>query len=153
MSKWNVGMKDEKDRRITLPDGIYAAEIVKVVLISEEKSKSGNPYFKWSLGFPAGEIEVVTTLLKGKRWLLKQMLSACGIEAKKDDPDQKYSFDEEDVIGKLVNVNIINKTSTFTGREGNEIQVTKSEVNKVMPYTVEKEVKKPKVEDDENIPF
>jgi hypothetical protein len=133
--KWNVSMEGEKDStRTTLPDGDHTVAIKEVKLVSAEESKSGNPYFLWTLATDEGDLDVVTTLIKGKRWLLKQMLSACGIEAKEKDPEQKYSFEPDDVINKTVVIQIKNVTNTFTGRDGNEITFDKSEVKRVKSY-------------------
>ena len=143
---WNVSMKDESDaqtpKQKVFEEGEHFANIVSVELCpvepdnpAEKKSgvtysKSGNPYFLWILLIDDGEIgedeiRVRTTLKKGKRWLLKQTLSACGIEASKDDPDEKYKFDKKDVIDKKIIVHIVNKENTFNGREGNLVTFTK----------------------------
>ena len=125
--KWDVSMKDEKER-VELDDGLHEGKIISVRLIDEEESKSGNPYFLWSIETKEGAFPVRTTLLKGKRWLLKQLLSACGIESKEDDPDKKYAFGESDVVGRQVILKIKNKESTFTGKSGEPITTTKPEV-------------------------
>lgn len=131
---WNVSMKDEKDGTKLFSEGKQNAKITGIEFV--EKSNNGNPYFKWELTMENGEgkLPVITTLLKGKRWLLKQMLSACNIEAKSDDPDKKYSFEEKDVLTKIVTINIKNKKSSFTGRDGNLINIEKSEVIGIEKY-------------------
>lgn len=134
---WNIGMQGEKDGKKLFTEGEQLAEILEVKHITQEESKSGNPYFWWKLLTKEGEIEVRTTLLKGKRWLLKQMLSACGIEAKSDDPEQKYSFEEKDVVGKTIVITITNKDNTFTGRTGNLVTFKKSEVTRIQKYQKE----------------
>ena len=136
---WKIGMKDEKDGRVLLTEGIYEAEIMTVQLVSAEKSKSKNPYFKWELKTDEGNINVITTLLKGKRWLLKQMLSACGIESNPEDLEQKYEFSEKDVQGKKVKIKIVNKENSFTGSDGNLINFIKSEVQQIMELDIAKE--------------
>lgn len=125
--QWNVSMKDEKER-VELKDGLHNGEIAEVKFIGEEDSKSGNPYFLWSIETSEGTLPVRTTLIKGKRWLLKQMLSACGIEANDDDPEKKYAFSESDVLGKPICIVVKNKESSFTGKNGDPVTVTKSEV-------------------------
>ena len=49
MDKWQVGMEGEGGGRTTLPDGDNIVKIKEVVFVSAEESKSGNPYFKWTL--------------------------------------------------------------------------------------------------------
>lgn len=142
---WSVEMKGEKSSGgCSLPDGEYQAEITDVKLISKEESKSGNPYFKWFFQTPDGPMEAITTLLKGKRWLLKQTLSACGIEAADGDADEKYTFSLKDVVGKTVVIKIQNKPNSFTGQDGSTITNTKSEV---------KQVRALKEEGETTIPF
>lgn len=131
--KFSVGMEGEKDTggKEKIPEGDQVLIIKKVELISAEDSGSGNPYFKWLLVWKENEeleIKVVTTLKKGVRWLLKQLLSACGIEAKTDDPAQKYDFSEEGVIDKEVIAYIQHVQNEFTGRDGRQVKHKKAEV-------------------------
>lgn len=156
MAKWNVGMEGEKDGWTELPDGDHVAEIKNVRLVDEEESGSGNPYFLWTLGTKEGDLDVRTTLIKGKRWLLKQMLLACGIESKDDDPEKKYAFSPENVIEKTIIIQIKNKPNSYTNKDGEKVENTKSEVRRVKPYKIEKsaeKVEKAEVVDDEEIPF
>ena len=151
---WKVSMEGESDGFKLWEEGDHLTKILNVRLIDKETSKSGNPYFLWTLENKDGDkIDVRTTLLKGKRWLLKQILLACGIEAKSDDPEKKYDFDEEMVIGKDVIISIVNRESTFTDRFGKEITRTKSEVTRVKP-SIDDLLKTP-VQNDANpeIPF
>lgn len=146
---WSVVMKGEGEARQRLFDeGDYLAVIKDVENVSAEESKSGNPYFRWTLEIDGDELKMVTTLKKGKRWLLKQLLSACGIEAKPDDPDEKYTFGKIDVIGKEVMVQIKNKKQSFTGRDGDIVEFERSEVVRVRPIESLKNS-----ENDENVSF
>jgi len=130
--KFSVGMEGESDSRSKqkLPEGEHIMIIKDVVLVRENQSKSGNPYFRWDLKSKKEGIEmpVYTTLIKGKRWLLKQILFACGIEADDKDPDQKYQFDEEDVVKKEVVAVIKHEPNEFVGRDGNVIKHLKAVV-------------------------
>jgi len=134
---WKVGMQGEGEGAILLNEGEHVAEIKEVRLVSAEESKSGNPYFFWKLKTESGSIDVRTTLIKGKRWLLKQILLACGIQADEKDPEEKYVFDEKDVMGKKIIINVVNRESSFTGRDGKTVTNTKSEVNRIKLYVVE----------------
>lgn len=126
-------MTGESEKPPLLEEGWREFKIVSVKLVSEEESKSGNAYFQWDMECDEGHIPMRTTLIKGKRWLLKQILSACGIEAKEDDPEKKYSFGPEDVEGKPVMGKVVNKEQKpFTGTKGDLVNPEpKSEINSV----------------------
>ena len=129
---WTVGMEGEDEGKKLWKEGEHEVIIHDVKLIDENESKSGNPYFFWTLLNDNDEkIEVRTTLLKGKRWLLKQMLMACGISSDDKDPAQKYKFNPTMVVGKKVIISVVNRESSFTNSNGRKITITKSEVNRV----------------------
>ena len=133
MTKWPVSMQGEQEKPPLLPEGWTRFQIVSVKLVTEEESKSGNAYFLWDMETDGGNIPMRTTLIKGKRWLLKQILSACGIEAKDNDPEEKYLFGPEDVEGKYVMGQVVNKEQKpYTNKRG-EVVVPepKSEINAV----------------------
>src|SRR3990167_4475279 len=100
MSDWEVSMAGEQEGRKLWDEGDYILTVKEVRLIGSEESGSGNPYFLWAFtdGKSGDTIETITTLIKCKRWLLKQLLSACGIEAKSDDPEERYSFSSDKVL-------------------------------------------------------
>ena len=152
MAKWPVSMAGEQDKPPTLADGWYEFRIASVKYVSEEESKSHNAYFLWDMECEEGHIPMRTTLLKGKRWLLKQVLSACAIEAKADDPEKKYAFGPEDVEGKSVLGKIVNKQrEPYTNDKGEVINPEpKSEINQVKK--VGEDTGKSKVDYDQ-IPF
>lgn len=149
---WNVSMQGESDRQPIYKEGPHEAEVLTVSLVTAEQAKSGNPYFKWNLRMAEGDIQTITTLMRGKRWLLKQMLSACGVNAKENDPTKKYSFEEKDVVGQKVIIHIVNRPNTFTGRNGNQITIEKSEVNRVEKMTTEALLQAPKEKKEANQP-
>jgi len=129
---WAVPMKGEGGERKLWDEGKYVLVIQDVRLVSKDESKSGNAYFLWTLTNEGNDkIELITTTLEGKRWLLKQTLSACGIEASPNDPDEKYKFSPTMVVGKIVKVSIKNKENKFTGNDGAERAFTKSEIQRV----------------------
>lgn len=155
--KWPVSMKDENDKPILFEEGWHTFTIADVKLISEEESGSGNAYFFWTMEAEEGTIEMRTTLIKGKRWLLKQTLSACGIEAKEDDPEKKYAFGPEDVLGKSVLGKVENRTGKpFQGRDGNMVTPNpKSEICSVKKIegTGAQAPAESSLKDQEEIPF
>ena len=129
---WAVPMKGEDEGRKLWDEGKYVLTIQDVRLVSKDESKRGNAYFLWTLTNEGNDkIELITTTLEGKRWLLKQTLSACGIEASPNDTDEKYKFNPTMVVGKFVKVSIKNKENKFTGNDGTERTFTKSEIQRV----------------------
>ena len=131
-SMWTVGMEGEDEGKKLWKEGDHTVVIHDVKMVNAQESKSGNPYFFWTLlNDNDDKIEVRTTLLKGKRWLLKQMLAACGINANDKDPEQKYKFNPQMVVGKKVIISVVNRESSFTTNKGKKITTTKSEVNRV----------------------
>lgn len=154
--RFSVGMEGESDDggRALIPEGDQILIIKSVELVTAEQARKGNAYFWWTLESKEEriEIKIVTTLIKGKRWLLKQLLSACGIEAKEDDPDKKYNFAEEDVIDKSVVATIKHIPNEFTGRDGKLIKYPKAEVKRFKEIETESP-KTNKTSEDEEIPF
>jgi len=55
---------------------------------------------------------------QGKRWQLKKLLTACGIEAEKDGV---YDWDTEDIVGKEIKALNEPEDNTWINREGIEI--------------------------------
>ena len=150
--KWPVSMEGEKDKAPLLTEGWHEFEIVGVKLVSEKESGSGNAYFHWDMRSEEGSIPMRTTLIKGKRWLLKQVLLACGIKSREDDPEQKYAFGPEDVEGKKVLGRVANKTGKpFTGRDGELVEPQpKSEIVTVKEFVEAGAGPEP---DSDKIPF
>ena len=129
---WTVSFKDEPESGSKeLVDGLHKGKIKEVIFFSKDESKSGNPYFQWLLDVEGVKIKHFTTGLKGKRWALKQILSACGIEANPNDPEEKYSFEPKDVLEKEVLVTTRNKENRFTGRDDKEVCIMKPEIIRV----------------------
>lgn len=150
MVVWKVDMSGEgesSNRWASLADGEYAAVVEEVSLVPKEKSGTGNPYFLWILQTAEGKVKVITTLLKGKRWLLKQMLLACGISSNTNDPDEKYSFAAEDVVGQEVSIVIKNKPNKWTNPDGVEKTSMRPEVVRIQKLGL------PNTKNAEDIPF
>jgi len=55
---------------------------------------------------------------QGKRWMLKKLLTACGIEAGKDGV---YNWNTEDIVGKEIQALNEPEDNTWINRDGNEI--------------------------------
>ena len=55
---------------------------------------------------------------EGKRWVLKNILSSCGVKA---GADGVYDWSSSDIIGKEVVGEVEHEDNTWINREGNEI--------------------------------
>ena len=113
-----------------LPDeGWYDLE---VVTMKTGISKSNNP--KYIINFasaddPTNGLQQNLTNIQGKRWLLRQLLEACGIEPEKNKEGHKiYDWDVADVEGKTVSAKIIHDKTPFIGRDGNERIAPKAKI-------------------------
>ncbi len=137
-NKLRTDMSDEENPYIG-EGGKEDAIVVKVILIDKDKSKSGNPYFLWNLRIDNGPnqgqtIDARTTAIKGKRWLLKQGLDACGIQSNKDGV---YEYSLDDLKDKLISINIRVFEDSYVTKMGEEKKITKREVNRFYKRTEE----------------
>ena len=96
--------------------------------IVPETAKSGNEMFVITLEHPdSGSVDKVYAITqKGKRWLLKQFLAACGIE---EDKDGTYKWCEEDVIGCSIEAYNKPEPNEFTRRDGTVVKETRNKIN------------------------
>jgi hypothetical protein len=113
-----------------LPDeGEHDLEVVKM---EEGESKAGNP--KYTISFasaiePQNGIIQDLTNIPGKRWLLRQLIEACGIEPEINEESRKiYNWEISDIEGKTITANIVHDKTPFVDRNGNEKIVPKTKV-------------------------
>lgn len=121
----DMGQEKEKSEQEVFAEGWHDFEVVSM---EEATSKQGNPMFKISLALadnPTKGIVVYAILSQGKRWLLKQLLDACGCEAGQD---KVYDFDTDDIIGKTVSGRIENQNENWVDRNGKERKTIKSKI-------------------------
>jgi len=102
----------------------------KFVLKSAEAkiSKQGNNMFVVNIsdaltGY-SEDIYLVAT--EGKRWLLKELLGACGIGR---GSDNKYTWDIPDIIGKEVAGLVEHEPNEYINRNGDTIKTTIHRIN------------------------
>lgn len=99
MGRYQMDMKNEDKMIFDLPDGWHDFEIVK---IEETTSKQGNQMFIAKLvsaeNYGIGT-DVYLIAEKGKRWFLKQLLTACSCLAGEDGV---YEWSEEEIEGKTI---------------------------------------------------
>ena len=83
-------------------------------------SKAGNKMMV--IGLHSKEDNYTETIylisVEGKRWQLKKLLNACGVEAGKD---RKYDWNTEEIVGKEIRVMNEPEDNTWINRDGDEI--------------------------------
>lgn len=119
-----------KDVGRWLPDeGWYDLEIVSM---KSGESKLGNPKYVVSFALASepqkGIIQDMTNI-PGKRWLLRQMLEACGIEgAKNKKGEEIFDWDVSDVEGKTVCAKIVHDKTPWINRDNETVITPKAKV-------------------------
>jgi len=115
-------MTDDVGRNKWLPPvGFVDVEIVKMI---EGTSKTGNP--KYIIDFASAEapsdgLQQDLTNIPGKRWLLRQLLEACGIEPTENEEGRKiYNWDIPDVEGKTVTARVEHEPNDWVDRNNTE---------------------------------
>ena len=110
-------------------EGWYDVEVVTMI---EGTSKAGNS--KFTINFasasnPNDGLQQDLTNIQGKRWLLRQLHEACGIEPEENEEGRKiYNWDISDIEGKTVSAKIVHDKTPFIGRDGNEIVIPKAKI-------------------------
>lgn len=105
---------------------------LEIVNIEDEISKQGNP--KYVIDFasadsPENVLQQHLTNIPGKRWLLRQLLEACGIEPEPNEEGKKiYDWEYSDILNKAVSGQIVHDKTPFIGRDGNEIVIPKAKI-------------------------
>lgn len=120
-------MSTEKERKGLIPEGWRRFEIYGC---EEQTSKAGNLMFKFSiLDSELGQDEEIYAIaVKGKRWFLKSILTACGIEAGQDGI---YEWDIPDILDKHFMGRVEHYPDTWINRENKEITTTKWKIAEV----------------------
>lgn len=133
--EWVLDFKNESYDRSplqeVLPPGIYLMQIEDVDL---KTSSTKNKYFEWLLKVCEGNytgktLKVITTIIKGKRWLCKQILEATVGNWE----NSIVALNKRDVLGKKVYAKVIIRANMYKGvtRDINGVQ----EFWKEIPYT------------------
>ena len=105
---------------------------VEVVTMVKGTSQSNNPKYTINLASadePQNGLTQDLTNIQGKRWLLRQLLEACGIEPQKNEEGRNiYVWDISDIEGKTVSAQIQHDKTPFIDREGKERVVPKAKI-------------------------
>lgn len=117
---YDQNMDDEKPPKRLLPEGW---RIFKILNGREQVSKSDNEMIVFSLEDELNESidEVYCVLQKGKRWTLKSILTAAGIER---NSDGNFKWDISDLVGKRILGLVAHEPNEFINRKGETIKGT-----------------------------
>lgn len=124
---YQMDMSKEKDKKVLLPVGWRR---FKIVSCEEKTSKNGNEMFILGmLDCETRQVEDVYAIATpGKRWFLKSILDACGIEAAKDGV---YEWDIQDILNQYIGGRIEHSVEDWIDREGKGRNTTKSKIVEV----------------------
>lgn len=124
---YKMDMSGEKEKGKLLPEGWREFEILEC---SEETSKAGNEMFKFKIIDIElqQEEEIYAIATQGKRWFLKQILTACGVEAGQDGV---YEWDIPDVLTKTIMGKVEHQQETWIDREGKSRTTPKHKIVEV----------------------
>lgn len=110
---------DDVSKKRWLPDeGWIDVEVVKMM---EATSKTGNS--KYTIDFastnnPADGLQLNLTNIKGKRWLLHQLVEACGIEPEENEEGRHiYNWEIVDIEGKTVSARVEHEPNDWTDKK------------------------------------
>jgi hypothetical protein len=111
---------------VLLPAG-WNTHIVTGIEQATSKT-SGNPMFILTIEEPnSGSVDTVyMTDVKGKRWLLKQFLAACGVE---EDAESKVKWCEEDVVGCSIEAKNVPEPNEYVTKAGETIKEMRNKIN------------------------
>lgn len=130
MGEYQYDMTSEKapTRRKLLPEGERGFEVVSC---EPSISKSGNDMFIVELKDIETQYvdKVYLVATQGKRWMLKQLLTACGVPAGKDGV---YDWSASDIIGKEVNGEVEHEDNEYIDRQGNTV---KNKQHRIVSFT------------------
>lgn len=121
---YSMNMDKESQPDANLPEGWREFKCMDMV---PEVSKKGNDMFACQfLDVKSGKSKKVWLVsTEGKRWMLKQLLEACGI---KRSEDGVFHWDFPDVIGKSVLGYVQVEDETYINRSGESVTSPKSKI-------------------------
>ena len=126
MGKYNYDMSQEKEPtgQTVFTEGWH--EFI-VTAMKDEVSKAGNEMFVITLTEKdeGGTLDLYAVAVKGKRWILKLFLDACGV---KQDSEGIFDWDIEDCLGKVVRGRIQNHDENWIDRENKPRTTEKSKI-------------------------
>jgi len=124
---YNHNMSDETRPNIKrlIPEGWQSFQIESCV---EATAKSGNAMF--IVGLLKKDMNYVEMIYlvaeKGKRWMLKKLLTACGVEAGQDGV---YEWDIDQILNKDIRGLVQHEDSEWINREGETIKKKQNRIS------------------------
>ena len=123
---YNDDLSQEKKptRKQLLPQGW---RVFKFVSGEDKPSKKGNPMFVMQIeDKETGYTEAVYLVrTEGKRWLLKAVLEAVGIQRSEDG---KYNYELKDLLDKEILGEVVHEPNEFINRNGDLIKTTQHKI-------------------------
>lgn len=123
---YSMNLDNEKAPNVKqlLPQGW---RIFTILSGEETTSKSGNAMFKFNIRDLETEYceDIYCVSVEGKRWLLKQILSSCGIEK---DASGNYTWDIKDILNKEILGKVNHKPNEYINRNGDTIKTTQHKI-------------------------
>ncbi len=117
-------MSDERPPKRLLDKG-WRQFTIKTCI--EETSKAGNPMFIITL--LDNETQYIDTIYaistQGKRWVLKNLLAACGVAAAKDGV---YKWEITDILNKEVEGLVGHEPNEYINRAGDKVNTTQHKI-------------------------
>ena len=145
---YRYDMSKETPPRVCLPKGWRRFKIEDG---NETTSKSGNPMFKFIFVDleTVTEHEIYAIATQGKRWFLKQILTACNVEAGQDGV---YEWDLPNVLGQIVQGRVEHEQNDWIDRSGNSRSDTRSKIAEIREDNGETKKEK-EIDNSEQTPF
>ncbi len=125
---YKMDMNGESKKKKLLPAG---ERKFKITACREEVSKAGNEMFVFTFVdiLTSQDEEVYAVSTKGKRWFLKSILAACGVEAAEDGV---YDWDIPDVIDKTVAAIVNHYPDEYINRKGETVKGVKHKIEDII---------------------
>ena len=124
---YDMDMTKETEKKQLLPEGWREFEIINCV---EEISKAGNMMFKFTIVDTElkQEEEIYAIAIPKKRWFLKQILTACGVEAGKKGI---YKWDIPDVLNKSIMARVEHEDQEWINRNNQSVVSKRARIREV----------------------
>ena len=117
---------------LLIPEGWNIHMITDIV--GQVSKSSGNPMYVMTIEEPnSGSVDVVYMVdVKGKRFMLKQLLAACGVQENKDGV---VEWSEEDVVGKSIECRNVPEDNEFTRKDGTVVKEKRNKIQGIRRVT------------------
>lgn len=124
-------MSNEKapKKKILLPEGMHH---FKILSVKQATSKSGNEMFIFTIKHmeTGYEEDIYAVATEGKRYFLKQILHACGI----DEVCGVYDWDETNVVNKDIFGIVGHEPNEYINRSGETVKTMQHKIVDVKPF-------------------